>query len=54
MHDDQKSFLEKTDFTRRGFVVTTLAAGFAAAIQPISAETITAERRIARAAAKRP
>ena len=30
----------KSDFTRRGFVVTTLASGFALAVQPVSAETI--------------
>ena len=29
------------DFTRREFAVTTLAAGFALAVQPVSAETIT-------------
>ncbi len=29
------------DFTRREFVVTSLAAGFALAVQPVSAETIT-------------
>jgi carboxymethylenebutenolidase len=43
MSDDLLSLLHKTDFTRRGFVVTTLAAGFAAAIQPVSAETITTD-----------
>lgn len=43
MNDELASFLPKTEFTRRGFVVTTLAAGFAAAIQPISAETITTD-----------
>src|SRR5262249_35248659 len=31
------------DFTRRDFVVTTLAAGFALAVQPVSAETITTD-----------
>ena len=30
MHDDLKSLLPKVDFTRRQFVVTSLAAGFAA------------------------
>jgi carboxymethylenebutenolidase len=43
MNDELASFLPKTEFTRRGFVVTTLAGGFAAAIQPISAETITTD-----------
>jgi carboxymethylenebutenolidase len=43
MSDDLLSMLSKTEFSRRGFVVTTLAAGFAAAIQPVSAETITTD-----------
>ncbi len=33
----------ETDFTRRTFVVTSLAAGFAAAVQPVSGETITTD-----------
>ena len=41
--DDLKSLLPKIDFTRRGFVMTTLAAGFALAVQPVSAETITTD-----------
>lgn len=41
MHEDALSLLPKTDFTRRGFVVTSLAAGFALSVQPVSAETIT-------------
>src|SRR5688500_16475879 len=40
MHPDAISLLPKTDFTRRGFVVTTLAAGYALSVQPVSAETI--------------
>lgn len=43
MHDDLKSLLPTTDFTRRGFVMTTLAGGFALAVQPVSAETITTD-----------
>ena len=43
MSDDLLSMLPRTEFSRRGFVVTTLAAGFAAAIQPVSAETITTD-----------
>lgn len=41
MHPEAISLLPKTDFTRRGFVVTTLAAGYALSVQPVSAETIT-------------
>jgi carboxymethylenebutenolidase len=41
MHPDALSLVSKTDFTRRGFVVTTLASGFALAVQPVTAETIT-------------
>jgi carboxymethylenebutenolidase len=43
MHDDLKSLLPRTDFTRRRFVMTTLAGGFALAVQPVSAETITTD-----------
>ena len=41
MHEDLLSLLPKADFTRREFVVTTLATGFALAVQPVSAQTIT-------------
>src|SRR5690349_203257 len=41
MHPDALSLLPKSDFTRRGFVVTTLASGFALAVQPVTAQTIT-------------
>jgi len=41
MHADALSLLPKTEFSRRGFVVTTLASGFALAVQPVSAQTIT-------------
>ena len=43
MHDELKSLLPRIDFTRRDFVVTTLAAGFALSVQPLSAETITTD-----------
>jgi carboxymethylenebutenolidase len=43
MHDDLRSLLPKVDFTRREFTVTTLAAGFALAVQPVSAQTITTD-----------
>ncbi len=45
MHDDLRSFLGKADFSRREFVVTTLATGFALAVQPVSAETITTDTK---------
>lgn len=45
MHEDAISFLSKRDFSRREFVVTSLAAGFALAVQPISAETITTDTK---------
>jgi carboxymethylenebutenolidase len=41
MHPDAMSLLPNPDVTRRGFVVTTLAAGFALSVRPVSAETIT-------------
>ena len=43
MHDDLRSLLPKLDFTRREFAVTTLAAGFALAVQPVSAQTIATD-----------
>lgn len=43
MREDLLSLLPKVDVSRRGFVVTTLASGFALAVQPVSAETITTD-----------
>jgi carboxymethylenebutenolidase len=43
MHDDLRSFERRTDFTRRQFVVTTLAAGFALAVRPVRGDTITTD-----------
>ena len=43
MHDDLRSLLPKVELTRREFTVGTLAAGFALAVQPVSAETITTD-----------
>lgn len=37
------SQLPKASFTRRGFVVTALGTGFAAAVLPVSAQTITTD-----------
>ena len=45
MNEDLLSLMPKTDFNRREFVVTTLAAGFALAVQPVSAETITTDTK---------
>lgn len=38
-----RDLLPKTGFTRREFVVTALAAGFALAVRPVSAQTITTD-----------
>ncbi len=43
MHDRLPNSSSQLDVTRRGFVVTTLAAGFALATQPVTAETITTD-----------
>jgi carboxymethylenebutenolidase len=43
MYEDLTSLLPRVDFTRREFVVTTLATGFALSVQPVSAETITTD-----------
>ncbi len=40
MQDDLLSLMPKIDVTRRGFVMTSLAAGFALSVQPVSAQTI--------------
>ncbi len=40
MHEDLLSLLPKSQLTRREFVVTTLAAGFALAVQPVTAQTV--------------
>jgi carboxymethylenebutenolidase len=38
--DDVRSLLTPTDLTRRGFIVTSFVSGFAAAAQPICAQTM--------------
>jgi carboxymethylenebutenolidase len=43
MDPDLLSLLPKINFNRRDFVVTSLATGFALAVQPISAQTITTD-----------
>jgi carboxymethylenebutenolidase len=35
-----KSLVPPTDVSRRGFVVTSLASGFALAVQPVCAQTM--------------
>jgi carboxymethylenebutenolidase len=45
MHDDLVSLQPKTDFSRREFVVTTLAVGFALGAQPIAETTITTDAK---------
>jgi carboxymethylenebutenolidase len=44
MHEDLLSLMPET-LTRRKFVVTTLAAGFALAVQPVGADTITTDSK---------
>jgi carboxymethylenebutenolidase len=43
MHVEAKTNSIKKDLTRRGFVGASLATGFALAVQPVSAETITTD-----------
>jgi carboxymethylenebutenolidase len=43
IRDELLSLVGKADFTRRDFVVTTLATGFALAVLPVSADTITTD-----------
>src|SRR5271154_6925513 len=42
-HSRQSSLLSSLDVSRRQFVVTTLAGGFALAVQPVAAATITTD-----------
>lgn len=43
LEQEVASQLPKTSITRRGFVVTALGSGFAAAVMPVSAQTITTD-----------
>jgi carboxymethylenebutenolidase len=43
MDENQQGLLPKVELSRRNFVVTSLAGGFALAVQPVSAETITTD-----------
>jgi len=43
MDEDLRSLMPETEFTRREFVMTTLAVGFALAARPVSAQTITTD-----------
>lgn len=45
MHEDLLSLIPSLEISRRGFVVTSLAAGFALAVQPVTAETITTDTK---------
>jgi carboxymethylenebutenolidase len=45
MDEDLRSLMPKTRFTRREFVMTTLAAGFALAVRPVSAQTIMTDTK---------
>ncbi|MBI1916992.1 MAG: dienelactone hydrolase family protein [Planctomycetes bacterium] len=45
MHEDLLSLQPQAGLSRREFVVTTLAAGFALAVQPVSADTITTDAK---------
>ena len=45
MKDDLMSLVSSVATTRREFVVTSLAAGFAMAVQPVSAQTITTDTK---------
>jgi carboxymethylenebutenolidase len=43
MHNESLSTPAKIDFSRRGFVMTSLAAGFALSVQPVEAQTIATD-----------
>jgi carboxymethylenebutenolidase len=43
MFEELRSLLPTPELSRRGFVVTSLSAGFALAVRPVAAETITTD-----------
>jgi carboxymethylenebutenolidase len=45
MHEDERSLQPGFEFSRRGFVVTSLAAGFALATHPVTAQTIETDTK---------
>jgi carboxymethylenebutenolidase len=45
MKEELLGLMPKPNFNRREFVVTSLAAGFAMAVQPVTAETITTDTK---------
>ena len=45
MQEDITGFVPQQNFSRRQFVVTSLAAGFAMAVQPVAAQTITTDAK---------
>lgn len=45
MNNDLKSLLPKLELNRREFVVTSLISGFALAVQPVTADTITTDTK---------
>jgi carboxymethylenebutenolidase len=45
MHEELLGLLPKAELSRRTFVVSSLAAGFAMAVQPVSADTITTDTK---------
>jgi carboxymethylenebutenolidase len=45
MREDLLSLMPETSLSRREFVVTSLAVGFALAVQPVSADTITTDAK---------
>ena len=45
MHPEMIPFSPRVEYSRRDFVMTALAGGFAAAVVPVSAETITTDNK---------
>jgi carboxymethylenebutenolidase len=45
MHDESLKLPPTIDFSRRGFVMTSLAAGFALSVQPVTAQTISTDSK---------
>lgn len=50
LESELEALLPRSQWTRRGFVMTSLVTGFALAVQPVSADMITPTRTASRPA----
>jgi carboxymethylenebutenolidase len=48
LDDEFQGLMPRAQWSRRGFVMTSLISGFALSMQPVSAETITTDTNLGR------